>query len=95
MTANAAVVVGVNIAAERCFILFYLEYCILGTVDNAVITLKAHASAHAAVCLLLCGVTIQTCMAFSKVAEHFIRIRSLACSQITRCISEMGKKQLV
>ena len=74
MTANATVVIRIDVAAHGGFTGRGAQHGILRAVDDAVVAFKTHAATHAALCLGLCLWFIQALEAFLETAEHLVGV---------------------
>ena len=95
MAADALAVVGIHVTAGGGFALLDAEHSVLRTVDNAVVTLEAHAAAHAAVGFLDSLLVTKAVHAFFKVAQHLFRVWHVFATQYTLGVSKVAKEQFL
>ena len=95
MATDALRIVGIHVPPGRRLIFLDSKHRILGTEDNAVVTLKTHSAAHAAFCLCASIFFTEAVMAFRKMTKHFLRIRDRSITKIAGGLFEMPQEQFV
>ena len=95
MATDTTVVIGIYITASGALCLGSTVYRILRAVDNAVVTLEAHTTAHAAAGFFLCLFFGQTLHALLEVAQNLLGIRYIFLTLQAGFELEVTQEQLV
>ena len=95
VAANALVVIGVHVAAHRGILLFDAVDGILRAIDEAIIALHAHATAHAAIGLVMRLFCSGPKKALIEMAKNIVSTDIIFPSPVSRFIIEVAEKQFI